>query len=236
MALSARGASGFGVFRTAARALHGCRPARRRWLVRLPAVARADWVSLSACGGLCAVPLSKAEELSHDALVRRASTLVTDSATTYLSQSTLALVEALTQYSRAVHTLIALQKRYLTSLGKLTAEEEDAVWQVIIGQRVDVGDKLEECKRFDSNWRAAISLCELAAEAAHRAGFCEASATVQTNLQVARSQVEQVRQLSLVAERKLAETKAEEIQRIAEFAAAVEKGADDIPEAYLRED
>lgn len=39
---------------------------------------------------------------------------------------------------QAVHTLIALQKRYLDSLGKLTPAEEDSVWQVIIGQRAKV--------------------------------------------------------------------------------------------------
>uniref|UniRef100_A0A8C9VL79 Direct IAP-binding protein with low pI n=1 Tax=Scleropages formosus TaxID=113540 RepID=A0A8C9VL79_SCLFO len=221
----------------AARALSGCRPAGpRRWLGRLPAVARTDWVSLSSCGGLCAVPLSKVEELSHEALIRRTSSLVTDSANTYLSQTTLALVEALAQYTTAVHALIALQKRYLTSLGKLTAEEEDAIWQVIIAQRVEVSDRLDGCKRFESNWRNAVSLCELAAETAHKAGAHEASVTAQTNLQVAQSQVEEVWQLSLVAERKLVETKAEEIRRIAEFAAAMEKRTEDTPKAYLRED
>lgn len=39
---------------------------------------------------------------------------------------------------QAVHTLIALQKRYLDSLEKLTPAEEDSVWQVIIGQRAKV--------------------------------------------------------------------------------------------------
>lgn len=40
--------------------------------------------------------------------------------------------------SQALHTLIALQKRYLASIGKLTPAEEDSIWQVIIGQRVEV--------------------------------------------------------------------------------------------------
>lgn len=39
---------------------------------------------------------------------------------------------------QAVHTLIALQRRYLTSLGKLSPAEEDSIWQVIIGQRAKV--------------------------------------------------------------------------------------------------
>lgn len=40
---------------------------------------------------------------------------------------------------QAVHTLIALQKQYLESLGKLTPAEEDKIWQVIVGQRAEVG-------------------------------------------------------------------------------------------------
>ncbi|XP_048836865.1 diablo, IAP-binding mitochondrial protein a [Brienomyrus brachyistius] len=229
MAVFARGLYSVGLLRNTACILSSRRPTRRK----LPQWTRA----LSVSGGLCALPFYKqVEDLSHEAIIRRASSLVTDSANTYLSQTTLALVDALTQYTRALHTQIALQKRYLTSLGKLTADEEDAVWQVIIGQRVEVGDKLEECKRYEANWANAISLCELAAQAAHNAGANEASATTQSNLQVAQSQVEQVRQLSLVAERKLAETKAEEIQRVAEFAASMEKGGEDLPEAYLRED
>lgn len=41
-------------------------------------------------------------------------------------------------YFQALHTLIAIQKRYLDSIGKLTPAEEDSFWQVIIGQRVEV--------------------------------------------------------------------------------------------------
>lgn len=37
-----------------------------------------------------------------------------------------------------MHTLIAVQRRYLESLGKLSQAEEDTIWQVIIGQRAEV--------------------------------------------------------------------------------------------------
>lgn len=40
---------------------------------------------------------------------------------------------------QALHTLISLQRRYLASLEKLSTAEEDAIWQVIIAQRVEVG-------------------------------------------------------------------------------------------------
>lgn len=39
---------------------------------------------------------------------------------------------------QAVHTLIAVQRRYLESLGKLSPAEEDTIWQLIIGQRAEV--------------------------------------------------------------------------------------------------
>ncbi|XP_056329551.1 diablo, IAP-binding mitochondrial protein a isoform X2 [Danio aesculapii] len=203
----------------------------------LPKVARSNAIPFSVGSGLCAVPFTQVENLSHESLIRRASCLVTDSANTYLSQTTLALVDALTQYAKALHTLISLQKRYITSIGKLSPAEEDSIWQVIIGQRVEVSDRLEECKRFESNWMNAINICELSAEAAYNSGAEHACTATKTNLQVAQSKVEEIRKISKEAEKKLAETKAEEIQRMAEYASSIDiHDLEDVPEAYLRED
>ncbi|MFT7818419.1 diablo, IAP-binding mitochondrial protein a-like [Arapaima gigas] len=213
-------------------------PSARCRFAGLPRAAGRSWISVCV-GGLCAVPFSQqAEGLSHEALLRRAVSLVTDSTNTFLSQTTLALVDSITQYVQAMHTLMALQQRYVTSVGKMNPAEEDSVWQVIIRQRQEVKDRRDECKRFESNWMSAINLSELAAEAAYNAGADHASVMARTNLQVAQAQVEQVRQLSLEAEGKLADTKAEEMQRMAQFAsrAVEEEEEDDVPEAYLRED
>lgn len=46
------------------------------------------------------VLLWQAEILSHDSLVKRAASLVTDSSSTFLSQTTLALIDAITEYSK----------------------------------------------------------------------------------------------------------------------------------------
>lgn len=46
------------------------------------------------------VPLWQAEILSHDSLVKRAASLVTDSSSTFLSQTTLALIDAIAEYSK----------------------------------------------------------------------------------------------------------------------------------------
>ncbi|XP_054901407.1 diablo IAP-binding mitochondrial protein-like isoform X2 [Poeciliopsis prolifica] len=126
--------------------------------------------SLAVGGSLCAVPFKQVENLSHDSLVRRAASLVTDSSSTFLSQATLALTDALTEYAKAVHTLIALQRQYLASLGKLSPTEEDTIWQVIISQRAEVAHKQEEQKRFELIWATAVRLCEAAAEAAYTSG------------------------------------------------------------------
>ncbi|XP_048860813.1 diablo IAP-binding mitochondrial protein-like isoform X1 [Brienomyrus brachyistius] len=206
-----------------------------RRLAKLPAAVRRTCVSLCAAGGLCALPFSQKETavLSHEALIRRASSLMTDGANTYLSQTTLALVESLTNYVKAMHTLLALQQRYVTSVSKLNPTEEDTVWQVIIRQRQEVTDRREECRRFEMNWMNAINLSELAAEAAFNAGADQASVTARTNLQVAQEHVEQVRQLSLEAEQKLVDTKAENMERMS---AGRNEEEEDIPDAYLRED
>ncbi|XP_042270236.1 diablo homolog, mitochondrial-like [Thunnus maccoyii] len=194
--------------------------------------------SLTVGGGLCAVPFTQVDNLSHDSLIRRAASLVTGSSSTFLSQTTLALIDAITEYSKAVHTLVALQRRYVASLGKLTAAEEDSIWQVIIGQRAEVSDRQDECRRFESTWVNAVKLCETAAEAAYTSGAEQASITVQTNIQVAQSQVEEARKLSQDADKKLAETKVMEVERMSQHAASLESNNDeeDMPEAYLRED
>lgn len=68
-------------------------------------------------------------------------------------------------------------------------------------------------------------------------GAEQASITVRTNIQVAQSQVEEAQKLSMEADKKLAETKVEEIQRMAEYAAFREDNEEhELHEAYLRED
>ncbi|XP_066556033.1 diablo, IAP-binding mitochondrial protein a isoform X3 [Amia ocellicauda] len=179
--------------------------ASRQRLARFPVLVKSNCLSFGAGGGLCAVPFSQhAESLSHETLIKRASSLVTDGANTYLSQTTLALVDALTQYAK-------------------------------------MNDKLDNCKRFQSNWMNAVNLSELAAEAAYNAGADQASVTARTNIQLAQAQVEDVRRLSLEAEMKLAEVKVEEIKRTAEYATSEKAGEDviveeEVPDAYLRED
>uniref|UniRef100_A0A1A7Y7G4 Direct IAP-binding protein with low pI n=1 Tax=Iconisemion striatum TaxID=60296 RepID=A0A1A7Y7G4_9TELE len=195
-------------------------------------------VALAVGGGLCAVPFKQVDHLSHESLVRRAASLVTDSSNTFLSQTTLALIDALTEYSKAVHTLISLHKHYLASLGKLTPAQEDSIWQVIISQRGEVNDRHDACQRFESTWVTAMKLCEMAAEAAYVSGAEQASVTAKTNIQVAQSQVEVAQKLSLDADKKLAAAKVMEIERMTQHTASLQNSSDDeeTPEAYLRED
>ncbi|CAL8362276.1 unnamed protein product [Merluccius merluccius] len=235
MAALRRGAACLSFLRSSASVLvHKRKPTVQRF-GRWTDVVRTSMASLSIGSGLCAVPFTQqVESLSHDCLIKRAASLVTDSAGTYLSQTTFALIDALTNYAKAVHTLIGIQRRYLESLGKLTPAEEDSFWQVIIRQRSDVSDRLEVCKRFESTWTNALNLCEMAAEAAYTSGADQASITVRTHIQLAQTQVSEVQKVSKDAEKKLAEAKVEEIQRMAEYTRAREEY--ELHEAYLRED
>ncbi|XP_041665870.1 diablo homolog, mitochondrial-like [Cheilinus undulatus] len=196
------------------------------------------YTSSSVASGLNSLPFSQhVENLSHDSLIRRAASVATDGSNTFLSQSSLALIDALTAYSKAVLTRIAFQRRYLATLGKLTPAEEDSLLEVINVQRAEASDRLEDCKRLESTWINAVNLCKMAAEAAHNSGAEHASMTVRTNIQVAQSQVEEARKLSVDADKKLAETKVEEIQRMAEYAAfRWDNEEHEVHEAYLRED
>ncbi|XP_051933684.1 diablo IAP-binding mitochondrial protein-like isoform X1 [Hippocampus zosterae] len=203
--------------------------------------AMAKWRSVATSvaalgGGLCAVPFAQAPSLTHESLIKRAASLVTDSSATFLSQTTLALIDAITEYSKAVHALLALQKRYLASLGRLSQTEEESIWQVMIGQRAQVSDRQEECERFEALWISALRLGETAAEAAYVSGAEQACVAMRSNIDLARSQAEEARKFSRDADKKLAEAKALEIRADAQRAAALEKSQEDVPEAYLRED
>uniref|UniRef100_A0A3B4B5C1 Direct IAP-binding protein with low pI n=1 Tax=Periophthalmus magnuspinnatus TaxID=409849 RepID=A0A3B4B5C1_9GOBI len=187
--------------------------------------------SLTVGTTLCAVPFKQVEDLCHDSLIRRAASLVTDSSSTLLSQTTLALIEAITLYSKAVHTLVALQRRYLDSVGKLSPADEDAVWHVIIRQRAEV--RAEYCVRLNTTWASAVRLCEVAAEAAFSSGAEHACVTIRTHLDLAHGQVEEARKLSTEADKLLIQTKVLEVERLASTQGPEEE---EVPEAYLRED
>lgn len=68
-------------------------------------------------------------------------------------------------------------------------------------------------------------------------GAKQAYMMLRTNIQMAQSHVEEAKKLSEDANKKLAETKVEEIQRMAEYAARREDSEEhELHEAYLRED
>ncbi|KAK2498748.1 hypothetical protein MC885_004688, partial [Smutsia gigantea] len=177
---------------------------------------------------LCAVPIAQKSEphsLSNDALMRRAVSLVTDSTSTFLSQATYALIEA------AVYTLISLYRQYTSLLGKMNSQEEDEVWQVIIGARVEMTSKQQEYLKLETTWLTAVGLSEMAAEAAYQTGADQACITSRNHIQLVKSQVQEVRQLSQKAETKLAEAQTEELRQKAK-----EEGnerAEPEQEAYL---
>uniref|UniRef100_A0A4X2L206 Direct IAP-binding protein with low pI n=1 Tax=Vombatus ursinus TaxID=29139 RepID=A0A4X2L206_VOMUR len=83
-------------------------------------------------------------------LMRRAVFMVTDNTSTFLSQTTYALIEAITEYTRIAYTLVSLYRRYSCLLGKMNSQEKDAVWQVIIGARVEMSSKQEEYLNHES--------------------------------------------------------------------------------------
>ncbi|KAM9056074.1 diablo IAP-binding mitochondrial protein isoform 2-T2 [Megaptera novaeangliae] len=199
-----------------------------RYKQRVPVVANCEkrcfsesirpWHKAVAAGfgvALCAVPIAQKPEphsLSNDALTRRAVSLVTDSTSTFLSQTTYALIEAITEYTK----------------------EEDEVWQVIIGARVEMTSKQQEYLKLETTWMTAVSLSEMAAEAAYQTGADQASVTARSHIQLVRSQVQEVRQLSQKAETKLAEAQTEELRQKTQEEG--DERAEPEQEAYLRED
>uniref|UniRef100_A0A8C5LUR7 Diablo homolog, mitochondrial n=1 Tax=Leptobrachium leishanense TaxID=445787 RepID=A0A8C5LUR7_9ANUR len=194
---------------------------------------------------LCAVPVGQRYEpaLSTESLIKRAASLVTDSTQTFLSQATYALVESLTEYTKAVYTLVSLQQKYTALIDKMNANEESAIWQVIVGARVQMTNLKERYLKYDSCWQRAVSISEMAAEAAYQAGADEACVGVRNHIQLVQTQVSESRELALKAEGKLAAAQTEEIRKsLAEDKDRSPDGGspriieEEMPEAYLRED
>ncbi|XP_053557730.1 diablo IAP-binding mitochondrial protein [Bombina bombina] len=203
--------------------------------------------AVSVGTSLCAIPVGQRSEptLSNDSLIKRAASLVTDSTSTFLSQTTYALIESLTEYTTAVYTLKSLQQRYIALLDKMNSNEEGAIHQVIIGACVQMKKLHEEYLRYESNWQRAISLSEMAAEAAYQAGADQASVTVRNHIQLVQTQVQEIRELALKAETQLAAILTEEIiKTITDDKDNPPSGGnqrislseEEVPEAYMRED
>ncbi|XP_077164446.1 diablo IAP-binding mitochondrial protein isoform X1 [Paroedura picta] len=217
---------------------------------------RGPWSKMAALGlgvTLSAIPIAQVtlgnprkiqkhdpSLLSNEALIRRAVSLVTDSTGTLLSQTTYALIDAVTEYTTAVYTLVSLYQKYTQLLGKMSSKEEDAVWQVIIGARVEVTTRKQEYLKLESRWRTALRLSEMAAEAAYQSGADQASVSAHNHIQLVKSQVQEARQLSQKAETKLAEAQTEELLKLKEEEplqpAGQQASSEAAEEAYLRED
>ncbi|XP_075690332.1 diablo IAP-binding mitochondrial protein [Rhinoderma darwinii] len=199
-------------------------------------------LSVGLGASLCAIPVGQRSDpaLSNESLIRRAASLVSDSTQTLLSQTTYALLESLTEYTKAVYTLLSLQKKYTALLDKMNSSEESAIWQVLIGARVQIKKLQEEYLRYEATWTRAVSLSEMAAEAAYQAGADHASVTVRNHIQLVQIQVQETRELALKAEALLAASQSEEIMKtITEDKNSPPDGgspSEEVPEAYLRED
>ncbi|XP_051933680.1 diablo IAP-binding mitochondrial protein-like [Hippocampus zosterae] len=234
--LRRRGAAGTQLL-SAPGILFSARETAKRKLVHQQACASARTAPLSLSHLGAASSSQQAEQLSHDALIGRATSLVADGTSALLSQSTFALVHALRAYAKAVHARITLQRRFLISLGKVSPAEEDSLQRAILQHKAQVGQHLDECKRFEGTWLKAVDLCQRAAEAASASGSEQASVTLMANVRLARSHAQPARDEAAAADKKLAETKVDEIQRMAEYAASLEDADElEIHEAYLRED
>uniref|UniRef100_A0A2K6PIP6 Direct IAP-binding protein with low pI n=2 Tax=Colobinae TaxID=9569 RepID=A0A2K6PIP6_RHIRO len=136
--------------------------------------------------------------------------------------------------AQAVYTLISLYRQYTSLLGKMNSQEEDEVWQVIIGARAEMTSKHQEYLKLETTWMTAVGLSEMAAEAAYQTGADQASITARNHIQLVKLQVDEVHQLSRKAETKLAEAQIEELRQKTQEEG--EEPAELEQEAYLRED
>ncbi|XP_040203077.1 diablo homolog, mitochondrial isoform X2 [Rana temporaria] len=215
---------------------------------------KGSWRQVLSVGvgtSLCAIPVGQQRSepgLSNESLIKRAASLVTDSTQTFLSQTTYALIESLTEYTKTVYALVSLQKKYTSLVNKLNSNEEGAIWQVIIGARVQMKNLQDEYLKYEGNWARAVRISEMAAEAAYLAGADQASVTVRNHIQLVQTQIQETRELALKAEALLAAFQSEEIKNEDKVnppdgdsprsrdGPISSLSDEEVPEAYLRED
>ncbi|XP_056391189.1 diablo IAP-binding mitochondrial protein isoform X2 [Hyla sarda] len=145
---------------------------------------------------------------------------------------------------QAVYTLISLQKKFTSLLDKMNSSEESAIWQVIIGARVQMKKLEEEYLKYEASWARAVSLSEMAAEAAYHAGADQVAITVRNHIQLVQIQIQETRELVLKAEALLAASQSEEILKTItedknnppDGGTPVIDSPEEVPEAYMRED
>ncbi|XP_048210831.1 diablo IAP-binding mitochondrial protein-like [Perognathus longimembris pacificus] len=137
-------------------------------------------------------------------------------------------VTTLLRYRQCVPVVVNSKRRCFAEL------EEDEVWQVIIGARVEMTSKQQEYLKLETTWMTAVGLSEMAAEAAYQTGADQASVTARNHNQLVKSQVQEVRQLSPKAETKLAEVQTQELHQKTQEVG--DERANQKQEVYLRED
>ncbi|XP_039600893.1 diablo homolog, mitochondrial-like isoform X2 [Polypterus senegalus] len=186
------------------------RCSRQRLLIRIPCFLQRHWHSVSLGAGLCAIPfVPKSDSLTHEALIKRAASLVTDSSNTYLSQTSLALIEALTEYTKVKEkkeTCSRFDSNWMTAvnLSEIAAEAAYGAGadQASISARTQlqtVQNQMEEVKQL------AIKAEKMLAEV----------------------QAEEIRRVS---------EHALQVKNSGKPADTNSVGEEEIPEAYLRED
>ncbi|XP_056391181.1 diablo IAP-binding mitochondrial protein isoform X1 [Hyla sarda] len=216
---------------------------------RVLSIFKGSWRQVLSVGfgaSLCAIPVGQRSTpaLSNESLIKRAASLVADSTQTLLSQTTYVLIDSLTEYTTAVYTLISLQKKFTSLLDKMNSSEESAIWQVIIGARVQMKKLEEEYLKYEASWARAVSLSEMAAEAAYHAGADQVAITVRNHIQLVQIQIQETRELVLKAEALLAASQSEEILKTItedknnppDGGTPVIDSPEEVPEAYMRED
>ncbi|KAM4648724.1 diablo IAP-binding mitochondrial protein isoform 3-T3 [Amazona ochrocephala] len=120
--------------------IRGCCSLLRRSFPAVASVRRrclSGWHQVVGVGlgvSLCAVPIVEQHNvvsLSNDALIKRAVSLVTDSTSTLLSQTTYALIEALTEYTKVrtkQEEYLRLESSWMTAL-RLSEMAAEAAYQ-----------------------------------------------------------------------------------------------------------
>ncbi|XP_070565583.1 diablo IAP-binding mitochondrial protein-like [Ptychodera flava] len=156
------------------------------------------------------LPTVDPSTLTNATLIRNAASLTVDSASTLLSQTVLALNDALEDYARGMYTTVKLMEHEMQVLGDEASQ--DKVWQLIIKSKSDLEERKLAVEQLESMFHFAVKVMESASVAAFQSGCDIAAMAAGERIHQAEMQIENARKIVQQAKDKLTTTQAQSVE------------------------
>ncbi|XP_002730409.1 diablo IAP-binding mitochondrial protein-like [Saccoglossus kowalevskii] len=159
------------------------------------------------------LPDIDASSLTHTSIIKNATSLTVNAASTLLSQTTLALIETLQDYAKEMYTLMSLMDHQIMMLAN--EFEQEKVGMLMIEVRGEIETKRLQVEQLESMLHFAVKVMESTMQAAFQSGCDAAAILASERIQQAEMQVESARKIAKNALENLTEKQKHSIEATA---------------------